>query len=217
MERLEIDERGDQIKTRYFHDSQNRVTREERLTNEHRQKKNVDKGNGRPGGCILVASDFHKHRSWEKTSVIYYGYDAQGHRVSYNAPTLHYSSQNRYTWAYDSLGRLSKHTSYDRERVLWVEDYTYFPGGHRFTRTWYDEADGGPAQLKPQNKGYWPQYATVYQCNEHGQVKVEETTSEKGVLSSRTLRYYNAQQQLVKTVYQNEKSEVKLTHLFVYQ
>ena len=216
VERLETDERGDQIKTRYFHDHLNRLTREERLTSERRQKKNVDKGNGRPGGCILVDSDFRKRRSWEKTSVINYAYDAQGRLVSYDAPKLHYSSQNRYTWVYDSLGRVSKHFSYDRQRLIWVEEFAYFPGGHRFTRTWYD-ADGSPSHLKPENKGYWPQYSTTYHYDDNRQVKLEETSSEKGVLNSRTQWYYNTQHQLTKTVYQNGKGEVKLTHLFSCQ
>lgn len=216
VERLETDQRGDQIKTRYFHDHLNRLTREERLTLARRQKTNVDKGNGRPGGCILVDSDFRKRRSWEKTSVIHYAYDGQGQLVSYDAPTLHYSSQNRYTWVYDSLGRVGKHFSYDRQRLIWVEEFAYFPGGHRFTRTWYD-ADGSPSHLKPENKGYWPRYSTTYHDDENRQVTLEETSSEKGVLVSRTQWYYNAQHQLTKTVYQNGKGEVKLTHLFSYQ
>ena len=151
-----------------------------------------------------------------KTSSVYYGYDKQGHRVLYDAPTLHDSDQDRYTWAYDSLERVQEYCSYDRQRLIWTERYSYFPGGYRFTRTWYD-VDGSPAHLKPKNQGHWPQYTFIRYLNRNGQIEREETTSAQGELLDRRRLYYNDNQQLIRTVCEDEQGEPQLTHVYVYK
>ncbi|MBO3272350.1 hypothetical protein [Hymenobacter defluvii] len=162
--------KGDQAKTLYYHDQQRRLVRQEHFTYERRLRQDVAKGIGGRDGCIVGEADYEQHRTWEKTSSIQYAYDAKERRVSYDAPALHFSRQNRYTWAYDSLDRVQTYYSYDGQRLIWVERYTYSPAGYRFTRTWYN-ADGTPAHITPQQQEYGAPYTFTRYQSRNGQVE----------------------------------------------
>ncbi|QNE42400.1 hypothetical protein F1C16_22550 (plasmid) [Hymenobacter sp. NBH84] len=136
--------------------------------------------------------------------------------MSYDAPALHFSRQNRYTWVYDSLDRVQTYYSYDGQRLIWVERYTYFPAGYGFTRTWYD-ADGNPTHAKPEEQQDGPEYTFIRYQNRNGQVERGETVTAHGDVLNRRRLYYNGEQQLVRTVCENGQGEPQLTHVYVYQ
>lgn len=197
----------DSTKMICHYNKKNQLIQEEYFTFERRMKKSVDKGFGRPGGCIVEDSDFEKNRTWEKVSVINYKYDAAGRLIEYNSPKLHFSTQNRYTWLYDSLGRISKYYSYDFQRLIWVEEYTYFKDAYTFRRTWYDYSG------KPND---YDVFTFTYKINAQGKVTEEKVTDEKGELISSETMEYDSSGNLIRTTAYNGKGKEEMTHLFVY-
>jgi hypothetical protein len=207
---------GDQTKTLYHHDRHQRRVRQEHFTYERRLRKDVDKGLGGRDGCTVDEADYELHRTWEKTSSIEYLYDARGRIVSDQALKLHFSTQNRYTWTYDRQDRVQTSCSYEGPRRMWVERYSYFAGGYRFTRTWYG-ADGRPTHLQPEEANYSPLYTVVRYQNRTGQLEREETVTAQGTVVARQRLYYNHKQQVVRTVCENAQGAAQLTHVYVYR
>lgn len=210
-----INETGDSGKTSYSYNAAGQKTREEHFSYKRRLKKNSDKGNGRPGGCIVTDADYEKERTWEKTSEIHFSYDSSGNKILYDATGLHFSTQNKYTWIYDNKNRVVTHHSYDHSRLIWTEQFTYFDGGYTLTRTWFDY-EGNPSHLKEKNHEYWPQYTFTYTLNARGQVTSEKVTDEKGTPgSSKTMRY-NAAGKLISSTTFDAQGQPGITHNYSY-
>lgn len=216
VQRTFIDEGEDSTKALYSYNQQSQLVKTEHFTFQKRLRKNADKGLGRPGGCIVTEKDYEKERSWKQTSVINYSYNTAGQVVLYDATQLHFSSQNRYTWAYDSLGRIAKHSSFDNNRRLSADEYHYFDGGYSFVQTWYDY-DGNPKQLKTEAWEYSPVYTHTFTTDSKGRVLKEVVTTEKGETLSTETTAYNADGRISRTVYYNGKGEPEITHIYVYR
>lgn len=211
-----IDDEGDCIKTKYNHDASGHRTRETRYTSEYRIRKGVDKGLWGKDGCVVTAADYEKKRSWKKVSRIDYTYDKRGNRITYDATKLHYSSQNRYTWSYDSDSRITECSSFNDQRLIWTEKFTYFEGGYKYSRCWYD-ADGKPQHLKPENEGYHPLYTFTYQMNRKNKVIEITCINEKGGLNSKESFLYDKQNRLIRDVRFSPNGTIELTHIYTYE
>lgn len=211
-----VDDSGDSSKTIYYYNKSGQKIKEEHFDYKRRIKKDSDKGLGRPGGCIVTEEDYEKERTWEKTSEINFEYDSNGNKILYDAAQLHFTGQNKYTWAYDEKNRIIEHSSFSDNTLNWTERFEYFQDGYRFTRTWYD-SDGNPKHLKERDYEYWPQYTFEYKLNERGQLSEEKVTSEKGVLVESTSTFYNASGKIIKRVKFDSKGLPDITHIYVYE
>ncbi|OUJ71002.1 hypothetical protein [Hymenobacter crusticola] len=206
---------NEKLKTTFAYNTQGQLMREVRFSYEKRRKKGLNKGHGSTGGDVLVKRDFQRRRTKEKTSEISYSYNDCGQLVLYDAPQRHYSTQNRYTWTYDSLGRVDRYTSFDQQQLIWGEHYHYFTDGYQYTQTWF-AYDGLPAHLKPEQKGYQPQYTFTTYLDKQKRVVKAVTTNEKAELVSSQVKTYYLDGKLKKAVTLNKQGQPETTLLYYY-
>ena len=154
-------------------------------------------------------------RTWSLESVIHFFYDSLGQRLEYYAPQVHWDSQNRYTWRYDSLGRIIQKSSYNHKALIWIEDFTYTSKGYEFSRTWFDK------DAKPKHINSDPFYATIYTfifvLDTNGREIERITRNQKGELIGRLVTEYNDQGYVCKTVAYDQKNMPEMTHVYVYE
>ena len=128
---LALDEDNDSSKTINSYNDQGQLIKSENYDFKRRIKKGVDKGLGRPGGCIITEADYEKNKTWQVRSEINYKYDNNGNKILYDASKNHWDSQNNYTWKYDEKNRVTEHSSYNvsqkyKDQLYWTENYVYF-------------------------------------------------------------------------------------------
>jgi hypothetical protein len=215
VKRTFIGENQDSTKLLCFYNDKKQLIREEYFTFERRLRKDVDKGRGRPGGCSITEEDYEQERTWAQTSEINYAYDNKGNKILYDATTLHFDDQNRYTWTYDSFGRILKYSSFDTNTLIWNEDYSYFTEGYKFTRTWYDY-EGNPEHLKEKNWGYSAQCTYSFELDNNRRVIKETSATEKGETLYVERTIYNSKGQIERTIYYDNKGKPELTHIYAY-
>lgn len=197
IKRICADYHGDSTKTFYNYNNKGQLESWEYYTDNEPYNWNTDKP---------------KH--WEKKSEVFFTYDEYGRKTVYDATKLHYSSQNKYTWAYDNQGRLLSHKSYDTDELLSSEDYTYFDGGYSYTRIWYD-SEGSPKRLLPE--ATTSVYTFTFLTNADGRVVKETTKNQKGDLINSATITYNKAGKIKKKVFYDGKNKTRLTHLYVYR
>ena len=207
VRRTSIDDEGDSTKISYYYNYKNQLIKRDYYTFERRVKENVE-------WYVLSDEDFEEERTWLQTSSIEYSYDEKGHKILYDATKLHYSIQNKYTWLYDSLGRVVEYYSFDNDRLIWLEEFTYFDDGYSFTRTWYDD-QGNLRHLK-EKWDYSPQYTFTHKLNEKGQVIEKKVTDEKGEKGSKEITTYNSNGDIEKFTSYDSNEEPVITHIYVY-
>jgi len=199
---------NDSTKTLYYYNKRSLLVKQEHFDFQRRLKKGVT-------GDLLSDDDFEKKRIWKKTSIVRFSYDNNNNKILYDATKLHYSSQNKYTWSYDDLGRVLKYSSFDNEHLIWIEEYSYYDGYYMFTRTWYDEY-GQPRQLKDKWE-YWAQNTYICKLNPEGQVIEERAENEKGKFVKHTETTYNSQGLIEKFISFDENAQPEITHIYVYK
>jgi len=205
--RTSIDDKGDSTKILYYYNYKNQLIEQEHYTFERRIKKNVK-------WDVLSDEDFEEERTWLKISVIKYSYDERGNKILFDATKLHHTSQNKYTWVYDSLGRVIKHYSFDKKLLIWLEEFTYFDDGYTLTRTWYDN-QGNPKHLK-EKWDYTPQYTSRYILNERGYVIERIVINEKGEKTNEEKTIYNSKGNIEKFTSYDKNGKPEITHIYVY-
>jgi hypothetical protein len=206
----------DSTKAIYYYDKDNKLEKRQHFEFIRRRKTNVDKGIGRPGGCIVEAGDYEKESTWDITSEIFFKYDSLGRKTEYNAPNIHWDSQNRYTWSYYNDGKVNEYRSYDHDRLIWIEKFIYTDTSYQFIRTWYDY-DGNPEHLKEKSWEYTPQINHRYELDSQGRIIGETEMTEKGGFLYRSLIEYNSSGLVSKKVRYNQDNEPDITHIYKYK
>ena len=205
-------EHNRQIKEVYRHDRQQRRTRTESFSFEHRMKRKVERAQGGTRSCIITRADERRFRTWEKLGLTLHRYDERGRQILLDFPR----QQEQYTWAYDSLNRPTRWTSYAREKLYRIVDYTYRPDGWQALYTFF-EPDGSFSHLKTKSWEYTPQTTHRVFVNGRGQVTREVSTTEKGLTRSSAQYDYDAQDRPAKTVFYNDAGQPELTLLYAYR
>jgi len=190
-------------KTTYYYDDQKRLTRTVSFDFEKRLRKDVDKGFGRAGGCIITEKDYEKYKSWEIFSVWNYKYDQSGKLVEKFAPIFN-STQNRYTYKYDEKGRLIEERSLENERLIWVESYVYYDLGHEFTRTWFENGQ----RRKDYDGKYHPIDTFRYKIDKFGNETDELVIEEGGRQVSRHKKYYDEKNRIIRNEIYDENDKL---------
>lgn len=214
--RTSIDGNKDSTKTTFEYNRRGLLKSESHFDYARRLRNDVDKGMGRPGGCIIDEEDYEKERTWGRTSIINYKYNKQGNKIEYYAPKVHWGRQNRYTWKYDAQNKITEHCSYEDSLLIWREVFSYSQSVYEFTRTWYDY-EGNPQHLKEKKGEYWPQYKFTYKLDDQGREKEEIVSNEKGEISSTTTTEYNEFGMISKTVTYDKDHQAEITHIYKYK
>ena len=215
-----LDEDHDSTRTINTYNNKGSLTKSEYYDFKKRIKKGVDKGNGRPGGCIVTKDDYEKSRTWRLKSEINYEYDNNGNKIVYDASKKHWDSQNKYTWKYDSKNRITEHSSYNvskkyKDQLYWTEKYEYFDGVYKYVRTSYDY-DGNPKHLKEKSWEYSAQVTYEFKVNAKGQIIEQKVTDEKGKIYSKETTEYNAKGLIDKTIAYDGDDKPLMTHVYKY-
>lgn len=208
-------ENGDSTKTVFTYDENGQLIKETHYLFSRRLRADVDKGFGRPGGCIIDAEDYEKERSWYIRSVIQYKYDSFGRKTEYYAPSIHWGSQNRYTWSYNDSGKIQEHRSFDDDELIWIEEFSYSDTHYRYTRTWYDYY-GTPKHLKEKSWEYTAQITHTFTLDDQGRVIEDSTTNEKNEFLGKTTTEYNPDGSVAEVVKYDSDGLREMTHVYEY-
>lgn len=215
VQRRTVDTNLDSTKTIYIYDEKGLLIREDHYDYKKRIRDEVDKGLGRPGGCIVYEEDYEVERSWEKRSVIHFKYDTKGRKIEYHAPTIHWSDQNKYTWIYDDNGEIIEHNSYDHDRLIWTEKFAYSESKYEMTRTWYDH-NGDPKHLKEKWE-YTPKLTFTFILNDDNREVEKIVRTEKGELRSRKITMYDKEGRIIKTETYDSNNKYLNTHYLEFE
>jgi hypothetical protein len=206
-----IDYHLDTSKRLIFYDTNNKLIKEERYKCKKRLRKDVDKGFGRPGGCVVFEEDFENFRTWAKENEIHFMYDKLGRIIERN-------DLNDYDkkWKYNNQNQIEQEIGFDNGKLKYKEEYIYFEGGYKNTRIYYEE-NGLPEKPEYANGIFSPIYTSTYYTNVNGQVYKEVVTTEKNELISTELFFYNKEKQIIRSDFINGKGEKEITHRYDYK
>lgn len=144
----------DNLRTRFHYNRHGQLIREESVHFRHPVKRGLQRGRGSGGPDLITLNDLAWYRRPEERTRVRYTYSPQGHLVevvaAYGEPEL--TEHSRDTWAYDSLGRPTRHAIFDEDKLRGVAHYRYWivAGGSRCDQTWSDtEAPTGPGEAAP--------------------------------------------------------------------
>jgi hypothetical protein len=213
IEYYRIDEKGQHqtlTKTLHYYNEKAQLIQSISFDFKRRIKKDVDKGLGRPGGCIITEDDYEKQKSWALASVWNYKYDNLGRHIEKVAPVLN-STQDHYLYSYDSLGRLKEKRSLEANTIIWIENYAYHQNGYEFTRTWF-EKDG--TRGKEWNGSLTPVDTFRYKTDNFNNVTEELVIEEGGRQISKDYKFYDTQNRLRRHEIYNDTA--KLIGYYVY-
>lgn len=153
------------------------------------------------GYHIILEEDFEKEPTWKKTGEMFYYYDDNNRLVEKYAPKIFTSSQNRYTYKYDQDGRLIEKSSYEHDRLIWIENYTYSNDGYLHDRIWYKE--GNPDSERPT-------YIYKFKEDKKGNL-IEKQIIRNDSLTNRTLFFYDHNGEVEREVIMDSENNPKLT------
>ncbi len=206
----EKDLRQTLTKTLYHYNEKAQLIQSVSFDFKRRIKKDVDKGLGRPGGCIITEDDYEKQKSWALVSIWNYKYNNLGQLIEKIAPILN-STQDHYLYSYDSSGRLKEERSLEGNRLIWIENYTYSQNGYEFTRIWFEE-DG--TRGKEWNELLTPIDTFRYKTDKFNNVTEELVIEEGGRQVSKDYKFYDIQNRLRRHEIYNDTA--KLIGYYVY-
>jgi hypothetical protein len=209
---------NDTMKILYFYDVNKRCIREEYFNCERRLRKDVEKGLGKQGGCIVFEEDLEKNRTWIKTNEVTYLYNKNGLLIKKNDR----QDYDR-VWKYDNLKRIVQERAYSFDKLEFIQDYKYFNGGYKYSQIFYDR-NGNPEKPNYSDIIFNPIFTSTFFFDYKGKIIKEEMSTEKGIKISDETSYYDHNGRIVKTIHRyldkhykstNEVSET--THIFEYK
>jgi YD repeat-containing protein len=154
------------------------------------------------GYHIILEEDFEEEPTWKQVGEMYYYYNDRYLLIEKYAPKLYTSTQNRYTYKYDELDRLIEKRSYDHERLIWIEHYTYSDDGHSFDRVWYK--DGKPDFEKTV-------FTFIFKKDENGNLIEKKTVRDDDFMTNRTVLFYSENGEIRKEIIFDSDNNPKLT------
>jgi hypothetical protein len=198
----------DTTKVLYYYNNRNQCIKEQNFSWERRLKKNVKTDD--IFEQIPQQEDFEKKRTWIKTNEVTISYDGKGRRIKK-------ADEEDYThfWKYDESNRVIQEKGYDDNKLVYVEDYTYFNGGYKYSTVWYDDNE------KPQTPKYSDIdlssiYTFTFYLDKKGRIIKKEITTEKGEIDTE-ITDYDKKGRIAKTIYLDAKGQPEITHIFEYE
>jgi hypothetical protein len=177
-----------------------------------RIKKSVDKGMGRPGGCVVLESDFEKKRTWKSQGTLNFRYDGQGRKIRVNNDD-YYPYDDNHIWTYDPAGRLLTDSTFDMDSQLTsVDEYSYYPAGYQYIRTWFGY-DGKP-KLSDES---WSRYIKAFKLDPAGRIMEASVREEHSDQVIRETNHYDTSGNLVQHIKFDANGQRELTHNYYYE
>lgn len=208
-------EDGDSMIIKYHYNDHGLMLKKQFDDYEYRLKPDIDKGYGRPGGCIVEQEDYESERTWAIKSIIHFEYDSLDRQNSYFAPNIHWNSQNRYLWTYDTLNRIKTHTSLENDRIIWKETYHYDSLSFWYNRVWYND-DGSPKDTLTNRHDYTPVYTFYFLLNDSGEVLKEFRINENGDSTLKKVNFYRPDGKLDYATFYKEDGTAWMSQLYKY-
>lgn len=212
---------GDSTKTIIYYNNKDQVSKEVIYYYTRRipinTLANLDKSNPTDINDIV----FEEERSWDILSTKHFKYDSEGRKIETYEPisdtdSLTSSSQNRYTWMYNDDGKISEHSSYDQERLIWKEVYYYSKNEYYFKRIWYDH-EGKPRHLTISTPDFPPIYSFHFKLDNKGREIERVCKSEMKNFENRYRIEYNSNGEISKRIVYDINNEVELVHNYEYK
>lgn len=182
----------------YYEDSL--LVRLESFELRKRIKADVDKGYGRPGGCIITAEDYEKDMTWELSRIFLHRYDKFGRKIVSYSPVFR-GSHNRYEYEYSNDGKLWLEKSLDKSRLLYTEYYKYKDNQIISVLIW-DKKD-------------WSGTKRIKYFDKNGNI-IKETTIQKD--KEWVDKYeYDPDGRLIRFKAYDSEGKINLTHIYNYK
>lgn len=189
-----------EVQKSFFYYNDSLLVRVESFELKKRLKPDVDKGFGRPGGCIIMPEDYEKEPTWKASRIVLYQYDSFGRKKLSYSP-LFQSSHNRFEYQYDSDGNLIIEKSLDESRLLYIINYHYQLNQTISELQWDNKDWGGTKRIKTFDK--------------HGNLIKESTIQNDKEWVDDYL--YNIDNKLVRFIAYDSDGEISLTHIYRYK
>ncbi len=200
VQKRTVNKKKDSTKVIYFYNNENQLIKRKHFTFKQRVRPEIIEKQMESTDWIISESDYEENRSWDKISEIDFSYDSIGRKTEYYAPNLHWDSQNKYKWFYDKKGNIEIKQSWNNEKLIWTENYSYENNELSFTRIWND-------------KDYQKDLKFIVYKNANGE-KIKELTLKNGnIQNKRTFEYYNNGMLKKKIVY-GENNEPLITYIY---
>lgn len=211
VKQLFIAVNNDTTKMLCYYNGHNQLIKEEYFSCERRLRRDLQKGLGQSGGCVVFDTDFEKNRTWMKANEVKFLYDDKGRRIKK-------IDEQDYTrlWQYDKLNRIIQEKGYEYNKLAYSKDYQYSDGGYNYSTIYYDENEM-PETPRYSDVEFNPIYTYTFYVNKKGKISKEEITTEKGTAISSEIIGYDNNGRIVKTVYLDGKGRPEITHLFEYK
>ncbi|MBI9033849.1 MAG: hypothetical protein JEZ03_05200 [Bacteroidales bacterium] len=189
----------DVVQKSFFYYNDSLLARVETFELKKRLKSDVDKGLGRPGGCIVLPEDFEKEQTWKPSRIVLYKYDSLGRKKLSYSP-LFKSSHNRFEYQYDAEGNLILEKSLDESRLLYTINYQYKLNKTISNLQWDNKDWDGTKRVKTfDNNGNLIKESTIQNDKEW----VDEYQ-------------YNIEDKLVRFTAYDSDGGINLTHIYKY-
>ncbi|MDQ2772297.1 MAG: hypothetical protein M3Y54_17565 [Bacteroidota bacterium] len=225
--------RGDSVKSFAFYNDQGLLIKARFFRYEKKLKPNVDKGLGRPGGCVILPKDYEERRVWQEGSTSIYQYNSKGKRIRYmllrdstvlekqqcsyykSGELRENSSFNnddatpsyRTLYFYDWRGRLSKQVSYTDKEVSATNYYSYPKNA-----VYID----GNYLAYPRAESI-SKYRNLKKMDSKGRLVEEVGYVGQCPLETRKLLRYRSDGKLAQTILFTCRDSSRLVHDYVYQ
>jgi hypothetical protein len=182
----------------YYKDSH--LIRRESFEFKRRMKTSVDKGLGRPGGCIVTSDDYEKEGTWEATHIVLYEYNNYGRKTKSYSPIFQ-GYHNRFEYTYDHNGSLIEEKSMDESRLIYTIKYKYSDNQTSSKLKWDKESWGGTTKIKTfDNNGNLIKESTIQKNKEWIDIYK-----------------YTIDNKLKRFVAYESNGEISLTHIYKYK
>lgn len=204
----------DSTKTIYKYNNINLLKEKLFYNYKRRIREGVNKGIASLDGCLLLDEDYEKERSWKLEERIIYTYDSNNRKTESYDP-FYNNSHNKYTWSYNTLGKIDEQRYYSNNSLYSIKKYKYSELNYQYTLTTY-EYDGTPTHLKKDRYDWQVQLTYFFDLDSQGRVIKETVTTDKNELRRFIVTKYNKNNLIEKRVRYNKFSQPEMTHIYTY-
>ena len=194
---------GELRKMYFYYDKNDSLVKTVSFDFKKRIRADVDKGLGRPGGCIVTPEDYEKTKSWALANIWEHTYDEKGRKAAMRE-VLANGSQSSYQYKYDNEGRLLEEVKMDGGQLTCVENYIYGKNSRTFIRTWGERfSDHTVDTFK-------------FSLDKHGNDIEEWIVEQGGRKFNREKRFYDTDNRLTRRESYLDKDTLHSAYVYTY-
>lgn len=132
--------KGEISKTVYQYDLKGNLIKQITYTFKRRIRKDVDKGYGRPGGCIITEDDYEKLKTWALETEWSFYYD-ETNRMTKKKASIINSTQDLYEYKYMSNLKMpvEEISLNSKTGIIYSKKYSFHNDTIVYVRHWFNE------------------------------------------------------------------------------